>query len=221
VEGVVKEMKIPLVERLPRDLVIPKGACEGEPRYYKTALLNTLIHLCPRVCLEIGTWMGGSAAIFERYFEEYRPDGFLVTADVKRYTNIASERVHQVKVYPHTLDILKYHQKVRETSLLSGWRERVSVSAKANAAILLGAMTVTGAQAYDFVFVDGDHWNLLKDVEIVERVTKPPKHALLDDTTAYVWKASWDYHSHVKPHWETYDFEDWDIFTGTSLIWKE
>lgn len=217
-------MKIPLTERLPHDLIIPKGPREGEPRYYKTALLNTLIHLHPRICLEIGTWMGGSAKIFERYFREYCPDGFLVTADVKRYANVDSEQVRQVKVYPHTVDIFKYHKKVKEANLLPGWRDVVGrgLSVQANIAILLrGALHDIEASFYDFVFVDGDHWNLLKDVEIVERATKPPKYALLDDTTAYVWKASQDYHDYVKPDWETYDFEDWDIFPGTSLIWKK
>lgn len=212
-------MKIPLIEKLPPDIRIPKGPRQGEHRYYKTALWNTLIHLRPRVCLEIGTWKGGSAKIFRRYFEQHRPDGILVTADIKKYTNVADKRVRQVKVYPHTPDIFKYHKTVAESDLLLDWRDKMDDSVEANTVVLLNALVGTGAKIYDFAFVDGDHWNLLKDVDIVKRVVKPPRYALLDDTTAYVWECSWVYRDEIKPKCETYDFEDWDIFTGTSLIW--
>jgi len=215
----VAEMKIPLVERLPPDVRIPLGPRKGERRYYKTALLNTLIHLRPRACLEIGTWRGGSAKIFRRYFEQYRPDGFLITADIKQYVTIKDKRVYQTRVYPHTLKILQLHKSVKEADLLPDWRDKVDVSVKANIAILRIALNAFRAKRFDFAFVDGDHWNLLKDVDIVSRVTKRPRYMLLDDTTAHVWDCSQVYFDEIKPNWGTYDFDGWDIFTGTSLIW--
>lgn len=210
-------MRIAIVEELQADIRIPKGPHEGELRYYKTALLNTLIHLRPRLCLEIGTWRGGSAKVFRYYFNKYCPTGHLVTADIKRYENITSKHVTQVRVYPHTLDIFALHKKVAEDDLLPNWRRNVERSVEANANMVLSPIS---KKKFDFAFVDGDHWNLLKDVEIVKRVVKPPGYALLDDTTAFVWPCSWVYQDEIKPHFNTYDFEDWRMFPGTSLIWK-
>lgn len=172
-------MKIPLVERLPPDICVPKGPHKDRYRFYKTALFNALIYLHPRHCLEIGTWEGGSAKVFERYFEECRRDGSLVTADIKRYKDVSSERVRQVLVYPHDLDVMQFHRSVEEKHLIPDWRYHVDSSVEDNATIMLRA---TKANAFDFVFVDGDHRHLLKDLEIVERVTKFPHYALLDDT---------------------------------------
>jgi hypothetical protein len=42
------------------DRIINKGPFAGKPCYYKTGLLNTLIALRPQICLEIGTYYGGT-----------------------------------------------------------------------------------------------------------------------------------------------------------------
>lgn len=211
-------MKIPMTERLSPDIRVPKGPRKGEHRFYKTALLNTLIHLYPRHCLEIGTWRGGSAKIFERYFDEHRPDGTLVTADIRRYKDVASDRVHQVLVYPHDLGVFQLHRSVKEEHLIPGWRYHLASSVEDNAAIVLRGIM---APAFDFVFVDGDHRHLLKDLEIVKLVTKSPHYALLDDTQTGIWDCGRVYHDDVKHRYGHYDFDDWPIFTGTSLIWEK
>lgn len=214
-------MRIAVVKELPPDLKLPKGPRKGQDRYYKMALLNTLLHLRPHVCLEIGTWKGGSVNIFQRYFEQCRPDGILVTVDIKKYVSVSSKRVLQVDVYPHTLDILSLHKKIAESDLLLGWRKNADRSVEANTDILRRVLANIGRKWFDFAFVDGDHWNLLKDVEIVKRVVRPPRYALLDDTTTDVFPCSRVYRDEIKPRFNTYDFEDWRIFTGTSLIWKK
>lgn len=213
-------MKIPLVEKLPPDICIPKGPRKGEHRYYKTALWNTLLHLKPRLCLEIGTWKGGSTKIFQRYFAEHRPDGYLVTADIKFYVLLTDSRIRHVRVYPHTADILDLFKKIKPGQLLPHWRERVDNSVALNSEILLTALSSVRSGLFDFAFVDGDHWHLGKDMEIVENVLRRDGYALLDDTTAYVWPSSQFYHDEIKPVYETYDFEDWPVFPGTSLVWK-
>lgn len=214
-------MKIPIAKKRPPDIHVPRGPRKGTPRHYKMALLNTLIHLRPKICLEIGTWKGGSALIFEHYFEHYQPHGVLVTADVRKYTNVASKRVRQVIVYPHSLDVCK-HYSVEERHLLPNWRNRVGDSVTMNADILFNELVeIEGFLAnFDFAFIDGDHENLLRDLEIVEQVGRPPYYTLLDDTQTGIWECGKVYHEQVKHEWNHYDFEDWDVFTGTSLIWR-
>jgi len=215
-------MKIPLVEKLPPDIRVPKGKYEGTDRYYKTALWNTLLHLRPLICLEIGTWKGGSAKIFERYFGRYQPHGLLVTADVRKYTNVASQWVRQILVCPHDLNICQNY-RVKEEDLLPNWRERVADSIEANSAILRRELEKLRIEVplFDFAFVDGDHWHLLKDLEIVRQIVAWPHYALLDDTQTGIWECGKVYHEQVKHEWNHYDFDDWDIFTGTSLIWEK
>lgn len=216
-----KSVKIPIVERLPPDIQIQRGPMTGEAKYYKMALLNTLIHLHPCMCLEIGTWHGGSSRIFEQYFEEHCPDGFLVTADINVYTRLVGPRVKQVRAYPHMLEILDYHKKLSGSDFLPDWEKMVDHSVEVNSFIVLQALWASQrTQLFDFAFIDGDHQSLLKDIEIVERVVKSPWYALLDDTTSRAWKCSEDYYNEIKPLWESYDFDDWDVFAGCSLIWK-
>ena len=52
-------------------------------------------------------------------------------------------------------------------------------------------------------------------------VTRPPRHALLDDTQTEIWDCHRVYHEDVKHRYSHYDFKDWPIFTGVSLIWEK
>ena len=90
-------MNIPLTEWNPCADRVSKGE-DGKRHadWYKTGLLNALIHFRPRVCLEIGTNKGGTTAVFERYFSLWREDGMLVTVDIEKFVDVSSKRVKQV-----------------------------------------------------------------------------------------------------------------------------
>ena len=89
-------MNIPVTEWYPSADRVSKGE-DGKRHadWYKTGLLNALIHFRPKVCLEIGTNKGGTTAVFERYFSLWREDGMLVTVDVEKFVNVSSKRVKQ------------------------------------------------------------------------------------------------------------------------------
>lgn len=205
-------MHIPLIEKLGNDGAIITGPHEGRIRYYRTALLNTLIHLAPRVCLEIGTYYGGSAEVFRQYFDHWRPDGMLVTADIRILVNIEDERVHQAHVYPHIPNIFDHHS-VEPHELLPDWQEHLADSVDVNCAIL------EQYGPYDFAFVDGDHTevSVRKDLEIVRRLVKPPHYALFDDTHEDFHESGRLYREQLVHEYDTYEFEE---FVGAALLWR-
>jgi len=215
---------VPLFVRLPGpDRTIRVGPYAGRKCWYKTALLNTLIALRPKVCLEIGTYLGGTTKIFERYFENYRPDGILITADIKRYIDLSNhKRVRQVLVYPHIKNIEMYHP-ISEEDMLPNAKAVMSDSVTANVEILLAELRAIGEQAFDFAFVDGNHTevSLLKDLEIVKHTSHHPHYALLDDTKEALHETYCTYHEKIQIQYNHYDFEDWPMFVGTSLIWSK
>jgi cephalosporin hydroxylase len=217
-------MKVPLVmERFGGpDRTIGTGDYAGSSCYYKTGLLNTLIALNPRVCLEIGTHQGGTAMVFLEYFGSFRPDGILVTADVKKYVHLPVPCVRQAIVYPHSADVVTRHW-VTSDELLDNDPTVYDKSVALNSAILAEWLAKIGADNYDFAFIDGDHAreSLLRDIEIATRLTSPPHYMLLDDTKEGTHQVSVVYRDELLPKYDTYDFEDWPIFVGASLIWKE
>lgn len=215
-------MKIPLVTQLPPDGRIIKGPHAGQEHFYKTALYNTLLVLHPRVCLEIGTYKGGSTAIFERYFEEACPEGKLVTADIKLFVNVNSACTKQVQVYPHTMNVLDFHTATTD-DLLPAW-ERVAQrvgSVEYNTIILKHALRDVGADAFDFAFIDGNHQaaSLQRDIAMVQGLTAYPHYMLLDDAIEGAHESSAYCEDVLKKSYDYYDFSDWPILAGTLLIW--
>ena len=76
-------------------------------RHFRDALYASLLHVKPKYCLEIGTHIGQSTAVFQRYFEEHEPQGVVVTVDITKLVNIKSDNVkqillHDVNRYPPT-----------------------------------------------------------------------------------------------------------------------
>ena len=215
-------MQIPLVgywDRLPdRKLVL--GAYAGKECFYKTGLLNVLYHLKPINCLEIGTHYGGTSLVFNRYFECEQSNGNLLTTDLKLYLKLAMPRIHQVVVYPHSLDVINRHW-VTPADLLTGYESRVGDSVNANCTILGECMKTLDIAEFDFAFIDGDHTrdSALKDIAIARKLTKPPHHLLLDDTKEAVHEVSVLYKNELSAQYSHYDFEDWPVFIGMSLIW--
>jgi hypothetical protein len=214
---------IPLVELFAGpDRVIRKGRYEGTGCYYRTALLNALVRIRPRVCLEIGTYKGVTSRVFEHYFSKYEPKGVLITTDIRRYADISSDRVRQVIVYPHVANITHFHDVTRE-QMLPDADAHVNDSLEANCAILRSEMKKIGAGVFDFSFVDGDHQrtSFLRDLEIVRALSRPPHYALLDDTKDETHECATIYQEELINRVSHYDFDDWPIFVGVSLIWSQ
>lgn len=218
-------MQIPLVKMRSEDpdRSILAGECAGSSCCYKTGLLNTLIALKPKVCLEMGTLFGGTAQVFQEYFDDHMPDGVLVTADVKRYVDVDSQlpNVLQAIVYAHSTDIVTRHSGVTLDQLLDGSEAACNESVERNVVILTDWLHKIGTDKYDFAFIDADHarLSLLKDIEIATRLTAPPHYMLLDDTKEGVHDVSAVYKDELVNKYNTYDFEDWPVFVGASLIW--
>lgn len=194
---------IPIKKRLPGpDRIIRKGQYEGQKCYYKTALLNTLIELKPLICLEIGTHYGGTTKIFQYYFEKYQPKGILITTDIKYYIEYPeSKNIRQVIVKPHSED---------------------SESITPYVDILKNELSNINQKQFDFTYIDGDHKeaSFLKDINLHKLMSKHPNYALLDDTKDEAHESCFAYKNKIINEFEHYEFDDWPVFTGTSLIYK-
>ena len=74
---------------------------------------------------------------------------------------------------------------------------------------------------FDFCFIDGDHQKIsfLNDLKIAKTLTVYPHYALLDDTKEEAHECASVYKETVVKEYGHYEFEDWPIFVGASLIW--
>ena len=82
----------------------------NENRQFRQALLATLIHLKPKYCLEIGTHLGQSTEVFQKYFDEYQQDGIVVTVDIHKYKDLSHlKNVKQLIVHPHVDNSSDWH----------------------------------------------------------------------------------------------------------------
>ena len=217
----------------------PKITQGGAMTFYIDALYSTLVELQPKICLEIGTHRGGSAKTFQRYFDNYCNDGWLLTVDIKEYVDVRTDNVAQATVYPHVLNFKKHHKHVKDKDVLEG-SEEVEGSEEKNCKIIEDYKSSAGIyEPFDFVFIDGDHQrdSFLKDVEIAKALSRPPHYMLLDDVSDYVHDSTTVFREEIKPKYDHYLFEDWrsseDIFSldhvnhdqkvvaGTALIWEK
>lgn len=197
------------------DGLINKGPKGGSQRWYRDALFSTLVHLQPKLCLEIGTHYGGSSAVFQEYFNKFCPDGRLVTCDIHKYTDLGMPNVQQVLVYPHSSldDITKWHS-VDTSNMLSdfdNWHHSVQKN--------IDILKPYGP--FDFCFLDGDHtkFSASRDIRIAEAVLKDPKWILFDDTDEFEHECA-PFYLELKSRdiYDTYEFEDWDVAIGAALI---
>ena len=214
---------IPIVKcTLVPDRTIHRGIHAGKGCYYKTALLNTLIQLKPKTCLEIGTHYGGTTEVFLRYFRRYQPDGVLITTDIKKYVELSGPRVRQVIVYPHIENIADWHT-VEWDEMLPEAREILKKSNAENIAILRKELEACGRKGFDFCFIDGDHTrtSFLRDLDIAWTLSLPPHYFLLDDVKEELHDCCPVYRKEIPPNDPHYEFEDWPIFIGQALIWKK
>jgi cephalosporin hydroxylase len=166
--------------------------------------------------LEIGTHYGGTTEVFVEYFNSYMSNGVLVTADIKRFKIFDDPTTIQVIVFPHSHDVISRHFVTQE-ELLGHSEDSVDV----NTSILRGCLDELSQNAFDFAFVDGDHArdSVLKDLDIVKRLSTDPHYALLDDVKDDLHEVSTLWRETLTQHFEYYDFGDWPIFCGVGLLW--
>lgn len=192
---------------------------DGKLSFYLDSLFATLVELKPKNCIEVGTNYGGSARIFQDYFNKYMPNGQLITLDIKSYGDISElKNVKQVIVYPYDDTVTKWHY-VTENELLPEhkcWNEALTKNIRRVKNLSID---------FDFAFIDGDHFrqSLLNDIELCTQVTNEPHYILIDDTEDERHDSSKVFNEELvtSDEWNTYDFSDWTIRTGTGLIWKK
>ena len=193
----------------------------GKPeRHFRDALYASLLHLKPKLCLEIGTHIGQSTAVFQEYFTDYEPNGLVVTVDIKKYVNIETKNVKQVIVHPHVSNSSDWHY-VNNEELLDHNVDSVTK----NTELIKESIRNFTANRFDFCFLDGDHQkeSVTKDLLISKNLLDGNQYILLDDTeeeghdskTVYEKMVSEGSHS-------IYDFsKEWGCYSGCALIWDK
>lgn len=197
---------------------ILQGPKAGNLRYYFDALYNSLVCLKPKLCLEIGTHYGDSAKVFQAYFDEFMPEGRLITCDIKTYCDLSSlKNVIPVIVHPHANNMDKHHNV--NPDLLLPVTESTLTS---NREIILAATETNDKSPFDFAFVDGDHQvvSAVRDIEIACSLLKTDCPFLLDDVDEEYHELSYFYHNNIKKsgEYDIYDFSDWPVTTGVALL---
>lgn len=211
---------IPIVELVSsQGQGINEGPHAGKLSHHQTALMNTLIKFKPRYCLEIGTYYGATAKVFDHYFRKFRADGLLITADIKRYADLTTPHVKPVLVYPHVNNPGDIHF-VKPEELLTGYKNHSRDSVRANSDILRKELEILGGTAFDFAYIDGDHQEIsfLKDLEIAVRLLAPGSRILIDDIKEECHECAATYQQKIAPCITHYDFDDWPIFAGLGLV---
>lgn len=189
-------------------------------KYYRHVLYSTLQQLHPRQCLEIGTHYFGTTEVFQRYFDEFCPEGKVITVDVKKW--VEPPQAHNVVsliVKPHLpFSSLRERHPIKEEEIDCDYNDSVEKNCK----IIQQVMS----KSFDFCFIDGDHHreSLLKDIEICTRLSKSPHYMLLDDVHDFAHDSAHLFRSILSQQYYTYEFEDWhlvDGVPGAALMWSK
>lgn len=215
-------MKIERTRFTQADGSINMGPKAGHQRFYRDALYSVLEHLRPTLCLEIGTYYGGSSAVFQEYFDKLCPEGKLVTCDVNKYTELNMPNVEQVLVYPHlTKSQMDRWHALDSNKMLPDAYTRDDIVESSH---IYNIEILKPYGEFDFCFLDGDHTTLsaARDWIIADSVLKHPKYVLFDDSKEYEHDcAKWidDMRTYEPQLYNFYDFDDWEVTVGASLIW--
>lgn len=63
--------------------------------------------------------------------------------------------------------------------------------------------------------------SFIRDMQIATSLLAPPFRILIDDTKEELHECAAVYQTRIKTMLKSYDFEDWPVFIGCSLVWKE
>lgn len=209
--------------------MIPKiitGFPKFGDRYIYEALYQTLIYLRPKYCLEIGTFHGYSAKIFQTYFNEYMPDGKLITMDIKQYVTLSEyPNVYPIIVHPYIKNSDKYHYVTKEEILEPTTNPLINLKILVTYMVKYGIDEDNELPLFDFCFLDGDHHQIsaYNDFAIAKSVLKDPQYILFDDIdmpgheTVDVWNNDISKRDDIN----TYDYSDWNVWVGAALLWNK
>jgi|TARA_R110000751_G_scaffold291187_4_gene398040 predicted O-methyltransferase YrrM len=195
---------------------------KNENRQFRKALFSSLVHLKPKYCLEIGTHIGQSTEVFQKYFDEYQPDGIVVTVDIHKYKDVESKNVKQLIVHPHVNNSSDWHYVNNEELL-----DHNVDSVVKNTELIRESIRNLSENQFDFCFLDGDHQreSVMKDFAISRNLLTEPQYILFDDT-----EDDGGGHDSVKIYEEivaeekynVYDFsKEWDVYCGCALMWNK
>jgi len=205
---------------------IQKGPYANHKSYYRDALYSTLMHLKPKICLEIGTHIGQSSTVFTEYFDKAGIDGILITIDIKIMCDLTDKRIQQVVVHPCVSNSSSLHY-VKDHELLPTFNTTLK-AILTNMSIIRKSLSKAGYDIetqFDFAFIDGDHQreSFYADIFMCEQLTKNPHFMFIDNVEDTAHDSCTIYHEEIKndPGLCVYDYSDWDRFTETVLIWKK
>lgn len=190
-------------------------------RLYRRCLLNTLIALKPKNCLEIGTHTYQSTSVFSHYFNWHQPEGRVITADISVWNRgEPPPGAHPVMVYPHEFDIENRHGGINIYH--SNWKKKIAAggnSVQINGKIIWDKMEDLDIGAFDFVFLDGDHSHkgFYSDLYISLALTHEDSWLLIDDTFDSRNELFYSYRELAKKN-KFYTYNDWKVKPGMSLI---
>lgn len=211
-----------LISKLSIDLIDDNAVFDCCERFYRRAILNALISLQPTNCLEIGTYTYQTSHVFSHYFEKYHSIGKLVTADISEWDRgAAPPNVYPVMVYPHTLNVEKFHSGINIYH--PDWQKKLvggGNSVMVNGKIINDKMEDLGINQFDFAFIDGDHQekSFLSDLYIALALTKPDGYILIDDVRDIGNDQMTTYRNTLCPKNNFYEFENWNPNPGMALI---
>lgn len=186
-------------------------------RDYKDALYSCLVQLKPTNCLEIGTHLGGTAEVFQEYFDLYI-DGFLLTGDVFEYTKLNYKNVQQIILQSHLP-----HEKLIESHNLIKSPVQYSENSKYinNLRCWAALRKAKKTDKFDFAFIDGDHSKISfkNDLEMCLDLVKPGGSILIDDVPSD-YECSQYFYESIKndERYIIYEFEDWTEKVGAVLL---
>ena len=197
-------------------------AWRNEQRRFRDALFSCLVRLKPKYCLEIGTHLGQSTEVFQKYFDEHQPDGVVVTVDIHSYKDLELKNAKQLIVHPHVNNSSDWHY-VKNEELL----DHDVDSVVKNTELIRESIRNFSASQFDFCFLNGDHQreSVIKDFAISRNLLAEPQYILFDDT-----EDDGGGHDSVKVYEEMvaeekyniYDFsKEWDTYCGCALIWNK
>lgn len=189
-------------------------------RGYRKALLNTLIHLKPKYCLELGTYLYQSSKVFAYYFEKYEPEGKLITADISEWTrdSVPPKSVFPIMVYPHTLDVEQYHGSIK--IFHPNWQKKVGNTIKINGDLIHGKMEEMGIPSFDFVFLDSCHCydGFYSDLYITVALTGKESYILIDDIHDQNNVQSEIYRNNIAPKNNFYEFAGMGLIKAGDFV---
>jgi len=191
----------------------------ADDRFYRRAVLNTLINLKVKTAVEIGTYTYQTSNVFSYYFDKYQPDGFLVTADVSTWNRgCAPSRVQPVMVYPHVKNIHNYHGGI--DIYHKDFAERLDVGQDSKELNLKIISSELNGSTPDLIFIDGCHttYSFMNDLFIAKELSGDNTWLLIDDVRDNRNEQEYIYRKYLKPKNEFYEFDDWSPNPGMALI---